>query len=128
MHAIMSQLNLRERSGTTSSGRFVYRDPTSKNELEFRWDGAGVDREGNIVLLEEEGTFSNLHIQGHLARVSLMITFGEPVKKLIWIVSKKKYPRLRNLVESWVSLSKNKLCLQFPTIEYRTKEGNRLYN
>jgi hypothetical protein len=104
--------------------RYIIQD----KEIAFEWDGAGLNKNGAIVLCEVELTraFSTLHIHGHLSRLAIMIGLNENVIKLIWIVYPSMYKKLKSIVDAWLSgfLTISKVGL--PPIEYRAPDGRLL--
>ena len=84
---LLRKLNLRPRTRSGNGGSFAYYDAQSGSHLLFRWDGSGLTKSDEIVLLEEEGPgFQPLHIQGHLTRVLFMIRSGDVIARLVWVV------------------------------------------
>jgi hypothetical protein len=124
----LRSLNLRERSAAGEDGGvFHYYSPDRKAALTFRWDGAGITREGDTVVIEEEKPpYSRLHIQGHLARIGVMLNQGERVRKLIWLVPSDAFVDLDRIVWSWIQMSEVKESGRFPAIEYRNYDGRYL--
>lgn len=124
----LRSLNLRERSAAGEDGGvFHYYSPDMRVSLTFRWDGAGITREGDTVVIEEEKPpYSRLHIQGHLARIGVMLNQGERVKKLIWLVPSDAFVDLDRIVLSWILMSGENRSAKFPVIEYRNYDGKYL--
>ena len=75
---------------------------THRNEeLKMMWDGAFLSSDGEIVLIEEERCRPvEIHIQGHVARLGLMIHQGINVRKCIWVCEKVEFEQLKRIVES----------------------------
>ena len=124
----LRSLNLRERSGAGEDGGvFRYYSLERKASLTFRWDGAGITREGDTVVIEEEKPpYSQLHIQGHLARIGVMLNQGERVKKLIWLVPSDAFVDLDRIVWSWIQMVGAGKSGRLPVIEYRNYDGRYL--
>jgi hypothetical protein len=126
---IFKALNLRQRRGRTGQlgGMFRYMDPHSGKEIEFHWDGAGIDRNGFITLLEEEtGIIPSLHVYGHLSRLVIMISRGEQINRLVWIIHPSELGDIKEKVESWIHFFAPICNLSFPAIEYWTPEGKQI--
>jgi hypothetical protein len=121
-------LDLREREGAGQDGGvFRYYGPKQKLSMTFRWDGAGITKDGQTVVIEEEKPpFSQIHIQGHLARIRLMSDYGEKVKKLIWLVPSGTHVDLDRIVLPWVTISEKATKRRFPKMEYRNYAGRYL--
>ena len=83
------------------SGRFRFKTKKGQ-QMTFIWDGAAISKTGDVVLIEEELCSPvDIHIQGHLSRVAVMIAKGHRVRKLIWVTFPNQFRRLYNIVESW---------------------------
>jgi hypothetical protein len=107
-------------------GKFKYVKKGSR-EISFEWDGAGVDKNGSIVLVEVElQNPTDWHIQCHLSRIAIMISCGEKVKKLVWVTYPSKYQKLRSIVDTWMNYFSHVCNVEFPQIEYRTTDGKAL--
>ncbi|SRR5579863_6396232 len=122
---VLKALDLRARDGGGEDGGiFRYPDQNGKMWLAFHWDGAGINQNGEIVLIEEEAIpFSQIHIQGHLSRVSVMQLMGERVDKLIWLVPSGSQLHLDCIVLPWVRFLQEMTQKRLPKIEYRNYEG-----
>ncbi len=109
------------------AGHFRYVVNGIGNGLVFEWDGAAVGPDGALVLIEAELTRPvPLHIQGHVARASMMVALGESIEKLIWIVPRRHFRMLYSIVEEWRSaLVSARLPCPTPC-EYWTPEGDCL--
>lgn len=109
------------------SGTFHVPDGAGRDELTFKWDGAALNQNGDIILIEDELTsIVPLHIQGHLARAALMNQAGDPISRLIWVVREDKFERLWSFVEPWRRAVSNHLGIETPPCEYQNPEGERL--
>ena len=108
-------------------GRFMYFDRPSGKQLTFDWDGAGVDANHLIVLIEAEiGEISDWHIQTHISRLAVMINQGTPIKKIVWITNQGTFQVLKNIIDSWLAFF-NPVCrIALPFMEYRTPNGELL--
>ena len=124
----LRSLNLRERKAAGADGGiFNYFGSDKRLSLTFRWDGAGITREGETVVIEEEmPPFSPMHIQVHLARINVMLAQGEKINKLIWLVPAETYLDLDRIVLPWITLAGNSANVNFPTVEYRDYDGRYL--
>ena len=123
---IIEQMGLQVRSDQTVGGLFRYSSPWEDSMLEFQWDGAGIDASGDIVLFEHEGSIVNMHIQGHLSRLAIMLAKGERVRKLVWITDEDEFSQLRQIVQSWNHCFFPLVGFESPVMEYRSLEGNLL--
>ncbi len=84
---IFSVLGITRRTHPQGSGNFTYTNPGSKSLRTFVWDDAGIDERGYLVLVEEELTgLVPLHVEGHIARVKVMMARGESVGRVVWVV------------------------------------------
>ena len=80
---------------------------------------------GDIILIEDEGsTIVNIHIQGHVSRIALMIAKGIKIKSLIWVVKQEEFGRLWNIAEGWRKALWADMQLPTPAFEYRSMDGN----
>ncbi len=110
-----------------TGGLFKYFDRHLGLLLTFLWDGAGITKSGNVIILEEERPpFNTLHIQGHLARLSLMTKLGESVEKLVWLVPPAAYIALDKIVHPWVKFDEKITGKRLASIEYRDFNGKYL--
>ena len=92
--------------------------------IEFEWDGCAMGPNGEITLIEHEGnSIVNIHIQGHVSRVSLMLSKGFNIRTLVWVCKKEQFSRLWNLAESWKRLLCASMKLPMPVFEYRNLDG-----
>lgn len=127
---ILNCLGLRERDGNRTGnggGSFIYYSHAEKRKTQFRWDAAGINEDGSVTLIEEEtGGISTLHIQAHLSRIPLMISFGENIKKLVWVINRNDYQQLKNIVEEWVISFSRLTSFTFPSIVYATVDGKTI--
>lgn len=93
-------------------------------DIEFEWDGAAMNSMGEIILIEDEGsTIVNIHIQGHVSRIALMVARGMRIKSLIWVVKKEEFARLWTLAEGWRKLLWIDMQTPTPAFEYRALDG-----
>ncbi len=101
----MSALRLRVREGPGDGGSGVFRYPRPE-PIEYRWDGAGIDPQGELVVLEEEsGPINSLHVYGHLARLQMMTVLGDPAVCVAWIVREDRVEGLRRIVRPWYRMA-----------------------
>jgi hypothetical protein len=120
MMEIIRRLRIR-----TFKKRFIYSKRNPYRKLVFEWDGAGISKEGKIVLIEAElKNIDEWHIQNHLAKVAVMVGRGTPIVKLVWIVYREHFRLLRHYVDSWLTFFLPVIKVQFPDIEYRTPKGD----
>ena len=100
-----------------------------RKKIIFKWDGAGIDKNDSIFLIEAE--LSNpisWHIECHINRVWVMISCGEKVKKLVWVTYSYNYKKLRSIVDTWLNYFSPICSLKFPQVEYRTPDGTPLFS
>ena len=119
---IFSSLHISRRSHQSRSGAFTYINPDSASLRTFVWDDAGVDENGALVLIEEEtGGLVPLHIEGHIARVKVMMAKGDKVSKVVWIIREKDFQSMRELLRFYaVNLG------PLPPMEIWSDSGYRL--
>ncbi len=96
--------------------------------ITFKWDGAGLDNKQRIVVLEAElcDSYNSFHIEAHLARVSIMVSEGIIIDKLIFIIRPSGYKELKKLIDNWLPLFKNAIKVSFPTIQYFDEKGRKI--
>jgi hypothetical protein len=126
-NSIFKKYMLKERKGMNTGpagGRFFYRKDNRK--IEFQWDAAGIDTSNKLVLMEDEGSISNLHIHGHLARIPLMISMGEEISKIVWVVDIEKYESLFEIIDSYTNFFSSTFHFNFPKMEFFTKNGEKI--
>jgi len=101
---IFSALGLSRRGHASRPGMFTYVDPTTKASRVFIWDDAGIDETGRLVLLEEEAKgIVPLHVEGHIARLKLMMNRGESIGGVVWVVDRKDFNEMLNLLRFYRS-------------------------
>jgi hypothetical protein len=101
---------------------FTYIDPLTKASRVFIWDDAGIDEMGKVVLLEEESNgVVPLHVEGHIARLKVMLNKGEAIGKVVWIVNRKDYREMLNLLHFYRSYMG-----PLPRMEIWSEAGTRL--
>lgn len=99
----------------------------TKQGLEFVWDGAAMGPNGEILLIEDEtSTIVNIHIEGHVSRVGLMLAEGIRVKSLIWVVNPKQFGRLWRIAEHWRWWMWETMQIPTPAFEYRSIDSTLL--
>jgi hypothetical protein len=92
--------------------------------MEFRFDAAGIDRNGGLVVIEEEsGPISSLHVHGHLGRLLLMSALGEPTTSAVWVSDEQSLPRLRQVIRGWNAVLEDRLGLRPLRQTYVTRLG-----
>ena len=122
----ISTLGLRARTGPGGSGSGVFRY-VHPEDIEFRFDGAGIDREGELVVVEEEsGPITSLHIYGHLARLLVMAVLGDPVAAVGWVVEERHLENLRRVIRPWYNLASRFSKVSIPRPYYMSTEGEIL--
>lgn len=63
-----------------------------------------MDDQGSIVLLEEEAHgLVPLHIEGHIARIKVMLAKGESVRKVVWIVRETDFQNMIDLLRFYIA-------------------------
>ncbi len=88
----------------------------------FVWDDAGIDENGQIVLLEEESSgIIPLHIEGHLARLKVMIAKGEAVGTVVWVIKEKDFTNMMGLLRFY-----HRYLSPLPSMEIWSTKGVRL--
>ena len=76
VYAVQKALGIKKRDG-----KFKY--VREGKEINFEWDGAGIDKNGSIVLVEVElQDPMDWHIQCHLCRIAIMIRCGGTCRKI----------------------------------------------
>ena len=119
---------LKFRKGSTVGswgGTFRFFDRETGEMLLFQWDGAAIDKDGSIVLIEEElCSPSSLHIQGHISRLVIMLHFKHNVKTLLWVTNDQNYPVLKKIVKIWVKFFSKACNIKLPTMEYCRPDGS----
>lgn len=101
---------------------FTYVDSVTKASRVFIWDDAGIDETGNVVLLEEESNgVVPLHVEGHIARLKVMLNKGESISTVIWIVNRKDFSEMLNLLRFYRSNMG-----PLPRMEIWSEAGTRL--
>lgn len=109
------------------SGEFTVPDGSDGNSLRFVWDGAALEPDGSVVLIEDElSNIVPIHIHGHLARAALMNAAGERISRILWVVQDEQFEALWSTVELWREAARNHLGIQTPPCEYQNPEGERL--
>ncbi len=83
---------------------FTYIDPITRASRVFIWDDAGIDEMGKVVLLEEESNgVVPLHVEGHIARLRVMLNKGESISNVVWIVDREDFREMLNLLRFYHS-------------------------
>ena len=108
---------------TKISGKFTL--TTHKyDDMVFIWDGAAISSDGKLILIEEElCTPVDLHIQGHVSRVAVMLAHGVNVTKVVWVTRPKDFDSLFRIVESWRNALFGSLRVSTPPCEYLDPSG-----
>lgn len=122
----MKSLRLRPRQGPggAASGVFRYTRP---ERIEYRFDGAGYTGDGELVLIEEEtGPITSLHIYGHLARIGLMALQGDVAKEVAWVVQPRRLKELKRIVRPWYRLGPGFLRVPMPRPVFLSPSGGIL--
>jgi hypothetical protein len=92
-------LKISRRNHPDQPGKFTYFDHDFKHRRNFVWDDAGIDEKGRLFLLEVESSgIVPLHIEGHLARLKVMMVKGETIGGVIWIIKARDFAYLRELL------------------------------
>ncbi|SRR6266571_1532734 len=119
---IFSVLGITRRTHPQGSGNFTYTNPGSKSLRTFVWDDAGIDERGYLVLVEEELTgLVPLHVEGHIARVKVMMARGESVGRVVWVVRESDFQKMIDLLRFYnVNLG------PLPAMEIWSDSGVRL--
>ena len=105
--------------------KFSYPVEGSNSKVTFIWDGAAVNKDGELILIEHEGnSIVDIHIQSHVSRSAMMLKNGENITKLVWITPGQNYVRLRRIVEDWRSVLLNTFQALTPSCEYWDDKGN----
>jgi hypothetical protein len=129
VRAVMQAEGIRpRRQKTASSGRFHYSrmdDRGRIRSLGFEWDGAGFDENGRLIIIEAElnGSLNASHIQGHLARLPLMISSGDCVEEIIWVIRPSKKRQLTDIISDWMIFSEPSLRIKMPRMVIESPEG-----
>ena len=90
--------------------------------MTFIWDDAGVDEHGRITLVEDESNgLIPLHIEGHLARLKLMLEKGESIRNVIWIIDELDFQAMASLLRFY-----QKYLYPLPSMEIWSSKGVRL--
>ena len=119
---IFSSLGLTRRGHSVRPGMFTYVDPITNASRVFIWDDAGIDDMGNVVLLEEESNgVVPLHVEGHIARLKVMLNKGESIGNVVWIVNRKDFREMLNLLRFYRSYMG-----PLPRMEIWSEAGTRL--
>jgi len=101
---------------------FTYIDPITRASRVFVWDDAGIDEMGKVVLLEEESNgVVPLHVEGHIARLRVMLNKGESISNVVWIVDRKDFREMLNLLRFYHSNMG-----PLPRMEIWSEAGTRL--
>lgn len=101
---------------------FTYIDPVTRASRVFIWDDAGIDEMGKVVLLEEESNgVVPLHVEGHIARLRVMLNKGESISNVVWIVDRKDFREMLNLLRFYHSNMG-----PLPRMEVWSEAGTRL--
>ena len=88
--------------------------------ITIRWDGAGILRNGKIVLIEVEKSELNInHVWKHMFDLVLMIGQGTSINKIIWITLKYNLSKLKEMIRSWATYYSLLINIILPEIEYR---------
>ena len=82
------------------------------------WDGAGLDKNGSLILLEVEEYVDEYHIKNHLLNLLLMMNRGKTVDTLIWIAPDAFLGKLKETVEIWGTILESICCLKLPQMKY----------
>ncbi len=115
-------LRLSRRSHPTHSGKFTYFDSEAVRKRTFIWDDAGIDKNGRVVLIEEElGGVIPLHIEGHLARLKVMMAKGESIGGVVWVVKERDFNKLYDLLRFY-----RRYVSPLPQMEIWSARGTRL--
>jgi len=132
MRMVHNRLGLRPRIGQScgaDGGCFKYVDSATNRCIEFQWDGAGIDRFGKVVLIEEEESQPNqMHIHAHLARIILMVGMGENISKVVWVVREEDVDELVKIVETWKIFHSRISTIKLPPFYYLSPDGYFLYD
>jgi hypothetical protein len=132
VRTVMQAEGIRPRRSTTaSSGRFHYSRADGGGQIRslgFEWDGAGYDKDGKLIIIEAElnGSLNASHIQGHLARLPLMISSGDCVEKIIWVIRPSRRRQLIDLVSSWMIFYEPSLKIRMPEMLIRSPRGEEI--
>jgi len=122
----LSVLGLRARVGPRNSGSGVFRY-AHPEKIEYRFDGAGVDQEGELVVVEEEtGPINSLHIYGHLARLQIMAALGDEAEAVAWVVQEHRLEELKRIIRPWYTLSSVFSQSRAPRPYYISTDGSVL--
>lgn len=130
VRAVMEAEGIRpRRSKPTSSGRFHYSDRDEKGRprnLGFEWDGAGFDDGGRLIIIEAElnGSLNASHIQSHIARLPLMISAGDSVEKIIWVIQPSSRRQLTDIISNWMAFFEPALKIRMPEMAIRSPRGD----
>ena len=101
---------------------FTYIDPITRASRVFIWDDAGIDEMGKVVLLEEESNgVVPLHVEGHIARLRVMLNKGESISNVVWIVDREDFREMLNLLRFYHSNMG-----PLPRMEIWSEAGTRL--
>lgn len=109
----------------TINPKFSYPVKDTNSRVTFIWDGAAINKDGDLILIEHEGnSIVDIHIQSHVSRSAMMLKKGENITKLVWVTPNQNYPRLRRVVEDWRSILLNTFQASTPSCEYWNDRGN----
>ena len=120
----LAQIVLRNLGLRAVDPEFKFFDTESHWTLTFEWDGAGVDSNENLSLVEvEDGPINDWHIQTHLSRLAIMQGRGEHIARLVWVVPNHSLSTLRDTVDSWIAFFSPILKIAFPKMQYYSPDG-----
>lgn len=106
------------------SPHFEYDVGRGLGRLVFDWDGVAVGPGSELVLIEKELSRPVvLHVQGHASRAAFMLSRGERIRKLVWIVREQDFQALWHIVEPWRAALAAGFAAESPVCEYWTPEG-----
>jgi hypothetical protein len=124
---VLRKLGLRpRRTAVGASGGFHFETPAGS--MDFLWDGAGIDADGNVVVIEEElGPIVAAHIQSHLFRLLVMAALGESIAGLVWVVPENSFERLHRIVRIWSYGQERVSVSPLPLMRYFDAEGYEIH-
>jgi hypothetical protein len=93
----------------------------------FRFDAAGLNPDGGLVLLEEEtASISSLHVYGHLGRLLIMGVLGDAPAEIAWVVDPKRLSDLQRITRPWYRLASEFARIPMPRPHYLSPSGRLL--
>jgi len=107
---------------------YTVRDAERGVMLRFMWDGAGLDSNGELVLLEAElSPIQDWHIGLHVARLPIMLSEGCQIRELAWVTQQHLLPALMRSSRSWHYFISKASSLPLPKMSYWSRSGDRLF-